>query len=202
MRKEIQFLRETPVRWKARGCALFTQHWKKKWSHFDLKSWVTGGTKIRPGIPSNWKLFESNWLDIESQIDNLNLNNGSIWLSISGQFDSQYRVNLTLNIGSIWLSISSQFDSQYRVNLTLNIESIWLSISSQFDSQYRVNLTLNIESIWLLISIQFDSNIFKLLGIPGRILVPLVTQLFRSKWLHFFFQSTSLFSLRKLVKGQ
>ena len=24
-----------------------------KWSHFDLKSWVTGGTKIRPGIPSN-----------------------------------------------------------------------------------------------------------------------------------------------------
>ena len=28
-------------------------HWKKKWSHFDLKSWVTGGTKIRPGIPSN-----------------------------------------------------------------------------------------------------------------------------------------------------
>ena len=20
-------------------------HWKKKWSHFDLESWVTGGTK-------------------------------------------------------------------------------------------------------------------------------------------------------------
>ena len=42
-------------------------HSKKKWSHFDLKSWVTGGSKIRPGIPSNWRLFESNWLDIESQ---------------------------------------------------------------------------------------------------------------------------------------
>ena len=38
--------------------------WKKKWSHFDLKSWVTSGTKIRPGIPSNWKIFESNWLSI------------------------------------------------------------------------------------------------------------------------------------------
>ena len=105
-------------------------------SHFDLKNWVTGGTKIRPGIPSNF------WVK-------LTLNIESIWLSISSQFDSQYRVNLTLNIESIWLSISSQFDSQYRVNLTLNIESIWLSISSQFDSQYRVNLTLNFESIWL-----------------------------------------------------
>ena len=27
-------------------------HWKKKWSHFDLKCWVTGRTKIQPGIPS------------------------------------------------------------------------------------------------------------------------------------------------------
>ena len=44
-------------------------HWKKKWSYFDLKSWVTGGTKIRPGIPSNSRIFESNWLDILSQFD-------------------------------------------------------------------------------------------------------------------------------------
>ena len=83
-------------------------HWKKKWSHFDLKSWVTGKTKIRHGIPSNWKIFESNWLDIESFI----------------------------------------------INLT-QIFSNWL------------------------------------LGIPGRILVPPVTQLFGSKWLHFFFQCRS-----------
>ena len=78
-------------------------HWTKKRSHFDLKSWVTGGTKIQPGIPSNWRIFESNWLDIECQI---------------------------------------------------------------------------------------DSNIVQLLGILGRILVPPVTQLFRSKWLRFFFQCT------------
>ena len=32
---------------------------KKQWSHFDLKSLVTGGTKIRPVIPSNWRIFES-----------------------------------------------------------------------------------------------------------------------------------------------
>ena len=31
----------------------------KKWSHFDLKSRVTGGTKSRPGIPSIWRIFES-----------------------------------------------------------------------------------------------------------------------------------------------
>ena len=40
---------------------------------------------------------------------------------------------------------------------------------------------------------QIDSNILQSLGIPGRILVPPVTQLFKSKWLHFFFQ----WSLRK-----
>ena len=44
-------------------------YWKKKWSHFDRKSWVTGGTKIRPGIPSKWEIFESNWLSISSQFD-------------------------------------------------------------------------------------------------------------------------------------
>ena len=77
-------------------------HWKEKWSHFDLKSWVTGGTKIRPGIPSNWRILESNWLNIESQI--------------------------------------------------INLTQIFL----------------------------------QLLGIPGRILVSPLTQLFRSKWLHFF----------------
>ena len=76
-------------------------HWKKKRSHFDLKCWVTDGTKIRPDIQSNWRIFES----------------------------------------------------------------IWLTISSPF-----------------------DSNIIQLLEISGRILVPPATQLFRSKWFHFFFQ--------------
>ena len=60
---------------------------------------------------------------------------------------------------------------------------------SQIDSQYRVKLTLNTESNWLSIPSQFDSNILQLL----RILVPPVTQLFRSKWLHFFFQCILLF---------
>ena len=33
---------------------------RKKWSQFDLKNWVTGGTKIRLGIPSNWRRFKPN----------------------------------------------------------------------------------------------------------------------------------------------
>ena len=82
-------------------------HWQKKWTHFDLKNWVTGGNKIRPGIPSNWRTFESK---PENQFQN------------------------------------------------------WLSISSQF-----------------------DSNILQLLVIPGRILVPPVTQLFILKWPLFSF---------------
>ena len=77
---------------------------KEKMSHFDQKSRVTGGTKIRIGIPSKY------------------------------------------------LSI-------------LRVNSNRLSIASQF-----------------------DSNILESLGIQGRILVPPVTQLFRSKWLQFIFQ--------------
>ena len=61
---------------------------KEKMESFDLKSWVTGGTKIRPGILSNWRIFESNWLDIESQ------------------FNSILRVNLTRYWESIWLKYS------------------------------------------------------------------------------------------------
>ena len=38
------------------------------------KIWVTSRTKILAGIPSNWRIFESNWLDIESQIVNLTQN--------------------------------------------------------------------------------------------------------------------------------
>ena len=47
---------------------------------FDIKSWVHGGTKIRPGIPSNWRIFESYWHDNKSQIDNLT---HIIWLKYS-----------------------------------------------------------------------------------------------------------------------
>ena len=35
---------------------------------------------------------------------------------------------------------------------------------------------------------KFASNILQILGIRGRFLIPPVTQLFMSKWLHFFFQ--------------
>ena len=44
-------------------------HWRNECSHLDLKSKVTGGTKIRQWIQSNWRIFESNWYDIETQFD-------------------------------------------------------------------------------------------------------------------------------------
>ena len=92
-----------PVFWRGFPFKTFynSEHWRKKRSQFDLKSRVTGGSEIRPGIPSNWRIFESNCLSISSQ---------------------------------------------------------------------------------------FDSNVFQVLGIPGRTLVQLVTQLYRSKWLHYFLQ--------------
>ena len=98
---------------------------------------------------------------------------------ILSQVDSILRVDLTLCWESIWLDIESPFDSILRVNLTRYWESIWLDIESQFDSILRVNLT---------------QNILQLLGTPGRILVPPVTLLFMSKWLHFFFQCSAIYS--------
>ena len=70
-------------------------HWKKKWSHFDLISWVTGGTKIWHGIPSNWRIFESNSLIIKFQFDSNILKLLGIpgkflvqWLNFLGQNDT------------------------------------------------------------------------------------------------------------------
>ena len=76
-------------------------HREKKLTYFDLKSWVTGGTKIWPGKVNNWRIFESIWLSCVE----------SIWLSC---------------VEPIWLSTLSHLDSQCWVNLTLNVESIWL----------------------------------------------------------------------------
>ena len=55
-------------------------------SFWPKKFWVNGGTKIRPGIPSNWKIFESNWLDMESQFKSM-LRVNSNRLPISSQVD-------------------------------------------------------------------------------------------------------------------
>ena len=114
---------------------------RKKLSHFDLKSWVTGGIIIGPVKVSNWRIFKS------------------IGLLMLSQFDFQCRVNLTLNVESIWLSMLNQLDSQCWANLNLNVEQIRLSMLSQFHYQCWVNLAINVESIWLSMLSQFDLNV-------------------------------------------
>ena len=39
---------------------------KEKMESFWPKKFESGGTKIRPEIPSNFRIFESKWLAIES----------------------------------------------------------------------------------------------------------------------------------------
>ena len=99
-------------------------HREKKLIHFDIKSWVTCGFKIRPGKVDNWRIFESKWLNIKSQIE------------------STLRVKLTQHWESNWLNIESQIYSTLRVKLTQHLkvkltqlcESNWLNIESQIDS--------------------------------------------------------------------
>ena len=131
---------------------------EKKLSHFDIKSWVTGWTKIRPGKVGNWRIFESNRLNNKSQIDStlrvlLTQHWESYWLNIESLIDSTLRVKLTqhwesnwVNIEtqhweSNWLNIESQIDSTLRVKLTQHWEPNWLNIESQIDSTLRVKLT-------------------------------------------------------------
>ena len=72
------------------------------------------------------------------------------------------------------------------VILTYKFESL---AELRFDPGFRVigeyfsqiYLILTVDLNWLDIESQFDSYILQLLEIPGRILVPPVTQMFRSK---------------------
>ena len=68
------------------------------------------------------------------------------------------------------------------------MESLWPKKFSHVFESKRLDIDSQFKN-WLLISSQFDSN-RSLVGMLGRILVPPVpvTRLFRSKWLHFFYQ--------------
>ena len=105
---------------------------RKKLTHFDIKNWITGGTKIWPGQVDNWRIYLS-------QIDStLRIKLTQHWesncLNIQSQIDSKLRFQLTQHI-------ESQIDSTLRVKLTQHWESNWLNIESQIDSTLRVKLT-------------------------------------------------------------
>ena len=82
---------------------------KQKMKSFDLKSWVTGGTKIRPGIPSNWRIFESNWLDNESQF----LNEWT--LKFLGQNGSIFSFSVLCSLGN-WLNKIFKFELKTKMH--------------------------------------------------------------------------------------
>ena len=143
---------------------------RKKLSHFDIKSWVTWRTKIQPCKLGSCRIFESNWLKL--------------------------RVKLTQHWESNWLNIESLIDSTLRIKLTQHWESNWLNIESLIGSTWRVKLAQHWESSWLNIESKIDSNILQLLTLPGRIIIPPVTQLLRSKWINF-----SLGALRENIES-
>ena len=83
-------------------------------SHFDLKSWVTGGTKIWPGIPSNWRIFELIWLKYLNKY----------WTKIRPRIPSNWRIfeSIGLKYSSITRNPGSNFnstsDSYFYVKMT------------------------------------------------------------------------------------
>ena len=146
-----------------------------------MKSWLIDfllmASRRLDYSPSGW--LENIW-DKSTQHWELN------WLNIESEIDSTLRVKLTQYWESNWLIIESQIGSALRVKLIHHCESNWLNIESQIDLTLRVKLTQHWESDWFNIESQIDSNILQLPTLPGWILVPPVTQLFRSKWLNLF----------------
>ena len=145
-------------------------HREKKLSHFDLKSWVTGGITFYPAkwvtgdylsqIDSTLRVkltqhWESNWLNIESQIGStlrvkLAQHWESNWLNIENQIGSTYWES-NFNIDSLigWTLRVKYIGSTLRVKLVQHWESNWLNIESQNDPILRVKLTQHWESNWL-----------------------------------------------------
>ena len=87
-----------------------------------------------------------------------------------------------------------------------NLKS-WVTGELKFNPGFRVirkylsqiDSILRVKSNWLWISSHFDSNILQLLGILGLIFVLPVTQILRSKWLHFF-QSSTMYEARNCAE--
>ena len=58
---------------------------------------MISGTETRPGIPSNLRIFESNWLDIERQFE-LTLNIESIWLKLHKPINTSFCITFSWQV--------------------------------------------------------------------------------------------------------
>ena len=119
-------------------------HREKKLSHFDLKSWVTGGIKIRPNF------FRSKWLNFFAQCTE-----GKNWVILilkveslaELKFDSTFQVKMTqficqCNDWKKW----SHFDLKSWV---IGGTKIWPNFLSQTDSIFSLGAPRErIESFW------------------------------------------------------
>ena len=119
----------------------------------DLTSWITGGTKIRPGKVGIWRIIDSNLLNIESKLTQQWESN---WLNIESQIGSTVRVKLTQHWETNWLTIESKIGSTVRVKLTQHLKSNWLNIMSKINSTLWIKFTQHWESNWLNIESPID----------------------------------------------
>ena len=143
---------------------------REKISHFDIKSWVTCGTKIRPGKVGNWRIFESNWLNIKNPIDPNILK----LLTYNSPSDSTFNVKMTF--------FSRCTES---VNWVIYPKKVKSNFNSASDSTFRVKMT----QFFLSVHWQRKLSHFTLKKL-SQILIPPVTQLLGSKWLNYFSRCT------------
>ena len=129
---------------------------RKKLSHFDIKNWVTCGIKVRPGKVGNWRIFESNWLNIKSLIDS------TLRVLMPGWHSGKSAVSVVC-----WL-----MHCRFAPNQGLTS----LCCLSQVESTLRFKLTQLWEFNWLKYS--------PVTHLAGRIIILPVTQLLRSKLLN------------------
>ena len=125
----------------------------------------TGGHK-GAGYPAN--AFTANWHPSKGFLGAIATNFATIAIILLCSLCYTERINLVL--------------------LTWKVESL---AELKFDPGFRVIVEylspINSVKFWHEIESHLDSNILQLLGIPGRILVPPMTQLFRSNYIIFSF---------------
>ena len=94
----------------------------------------------------------------------------------------------------------------FSITITLKekLKTFWHKKLSHWRSKNLTRDSEKLDNIWVKSTrywesnCQFDSNVHQVLGIPGRISVPPLTRLFRSKCVHFFSQRSLI---QWVVKG-
>ena len=122
----------------------------EKIESFDPKIWVTGGTKIRYGIPKNkWRTFESISLTLSQ----------NIWIKLSQNIWVKLSQNIWVKLSqNIWVKLSQNIWVKLSQNIWVKLsQNIWVKLSQNIWVKLSQNIWVKLnQNIW----VKFSQNIW------------------------------------------